>query len=213
MPQGGISGTAVAMATGGAFLAYIGLRNIPLGSGLRTMLHGQLPTPQAGGGSPAVAQAQAELAAGGSTLTPGTVGVASGLSGGTHPEIASDAAHYLGIPYVWGGADPSGFDCSGLVQWVLGHDLGVPNVPRTTYTQQPWRLLSPIPQSSIGAGDLVFWPGHVAIILNPSQVIHAPHPGATVRIENLASAGPTGTSPTFRRFIGQTNLTIAGVAH
>ena len=63
------------------------------------------------------------------------------------------AKQYLGVPYVWGGTTPSGFDCSGLIQYVYGQ-IGV-NISRTTYTQvNEGRYVS---RDELLAGDLVFF--------------------------------------------------------
>ncbi|MGW2919821.1 NlpC/P60 family protein [Streptomyces angustmyceticus] len=87
----------------------------------------------------------------------------------------------LGKPYVWGATGPSGYDCSGLTQaaWRSG---GV-SLPRTTYTQ-----ISSGPRvarSQLAPGDLVFFYSgisHVGIYVGDGKMIHAPHPGAPVRI-------------------------------
>ncbi|WP_129294617.1 NlpC/P60 family protein [Streptomyces lydicus] len=87
----------------------------------------------------------------------------------------------LGKPYVWGATGPSGFDCSGLTQaaWRSG---GV-SLPRTTYTQ-----ISSGPRidrSRLAPGDLVFFYSgisHVGLYIGDGKMIHAPHPGAPVRI-------------------------------
>ncbi|MGI5259724.1 NlpC/P60 family protein [Streptomyces angustmyceticus] len=87
----------------------------------------------------------------------------------------------LGKPYVWGATGPSGYDCSGLTQaaWRSG---GV-SLPRTTYTQ-----ISSGPRvarSQLTPGDLVFFYSgisHVGIYVGDGKMIHAPHPGAPVRI-------------------------------
>lgn len=87
----------------------------------------------------------------------------------------------LGKPYVWGATGPSAYDCSGLTQaaWRSG---GV-SLPRTTYTQ-----ISSGPRidrSRLAPGDLVFFYSgisHVGIYIGDGKMIHAPHPGAPVRI-------------------------------
>ncbi|MEU8915736.1 NlpC/P60 family protein [Streptomyces nigrescens] len=87
----------------------------------------------------------------------------------------------LGKPYVWGATGPSAYDCSGLTQaaWKAG---GVA-LPRTTYTQ-----ISSGPRvdrSQLAPGDLVFFYSgisHVGLYVGNGQMIHAPHPGAPVRI-------------------------------
>jgi len=102
----------------------------------------------------------------------------------THADAASIAARYLGVPYVWGGASPSGFDCSGLVMYVYAQ-LGV-SLPH--YTVSQWNATTPIPTSALAPGDLVFFDGlgHVGIYIGNGEFIHAPHTGTVVQIASLS---------------------------
>ena len=104
-------------------------------------------------------------------------------SGGGHPEAASIAARYLGVPYRWGGASPSGFDCSGLVTYVYAQ-LGI-SLPH--YTVSQWNATRPISVSELQPGDLVFFAGlsHVGIYIGNNQMIHAPHTGTVVQVATL----------------------------
>lgn len=83
----------------------------------------------------------------------------------------------LGTPYVWGGESPSGFDCSGLVQWALGR-MGV-WVPRTSSEQ--WYYTAPVQQ--LQPGDLVFFqtyqpgPSHVGVYVGDGQFVSADNKG------------------------------------
>ena len=95
---------------------------------------------------------------------------------------------YLGTPYHWGGSNPkSGFDCSGLLQYVWGK-AGV-QIPRTTYQQ--WRVGKPVSMQGLRPGDAVFFepskqgPGHVGMYIGGGKFIEAPHTGADVRISKL----------------------------
>ena len=89
----------------------------------------------------------------------------------------------LGVPYVYGGESPGGFDCSGLVMWVYGR-LGIPlphNAAALYSTGQP------VSRSHLRPGDLVFFHGlgHVGIYVGQGRMIHAPQTGERVEIEAL----------------------------
>lgn len=97
--------------------------------------------------------------------------------------IISYAQSFIGVPYVWGGSTPSGFDCSGLVQYVYAH-YGV-NLPRVTTAQENAGTV--IPVSAAQPGDLYFWGAkgssyHVAIATGGGSFIHAPEPGESVKV-------------------------------
>lgn len=106
--------------------------------------------------------------------------------------ITAYALTFLGVPYVWGGTTPSGFDCSGYVQYVYNH-FGI-NVGRTTYTQQ--YAGTKISVASAQAGDLYFWGSygsayHVAIALGGGQYVMAPAPGQVVKTGNVSFYTPS----------------------
>jgi len=106
------------------------------------------------------------------------------VTGAGHPAAASIALRYLGVPYVWGGASPRGFDCSGLVMYVYAQ-LGI-SLPH--YTVAQWGATSHIPLSQAQPGDLVFFDGlgHVGIYLGNNQFVHAPHTGTVVQVASLS---------------------------
>ncbi|MFJ1547010.1 NlpC/P60 family protein [Streptomyces sp. NPDC088246] len=99
----------------------------------------------------------------------------------------------LGKPYVWGATGPSSFDCSGLTQ-AAWRSAGV-SLPRTTYTQI--NAGQHISRSELAPGDLVFFysgVSHVGLYIGNGQMIHAPRPGAPVRIapiDQMPFAGAT----------------------
>ena len=130
----------------------------------------------------AAAKAREQSAGGGLPSLPPVLGNGSG-----HPEAAHIALQYLGVPYVWGGASPSGFDCSGLVMYVYGQ-LGI-SLPH--YTVSQWDATESITQSQAQPGDLVFFNGleHVGIYLGGGQMVDAPHTGAVVRVESIYGFG------------------------
>ncbi len=116
----------------------------------------------------------ATASAGGTTVAPpsqygGVVGV---------------AMRYLGTPYVWGGASPGGFDCSGLVMYAYSQ-VGV-SLPH--YTGAQWNVGVAVSRSDLQPGDLVFFDGlgHVGIYIGGNQFIHAPHTGDVVKISSIS---------------------------
>jgi peptidoglycan DL-endopeptidase CwlO len=93
------------------------------------------------------------------------------------------AEQYLGVPYVWGGASPSGFDCSGLTMYVYAQ-LGV-SLPHNAAAQ--YGMGTPVPSNALEPGDLVFFDGlgHVGIYVGGGSFIHAPHTWDVVRISSM----------------------------
>jgi cell wall-associated NlpC family hydrolase len=96
------------------------------------------------------------------------------------------AMQYLGVPYVWGGASPSGFDCSGLVVYAFAQ-AGLPGLPH--YTGSLWQMGVAVSRDQLAAGDLVFFNGlgHMGIYIGGGQFIHAPHTGDVVKISDMSS--------------------------
>ena len=89
----------------------------------------------------------------------------------------------LGVPYVWGGSSPAGFDCSGLVSWVYGR-LGI-SLPHNAAAL--YGVGRSVPLSAMRPGDLVFFSGlgHVGLYVGHGRMIHAPQSGRSVEIEAL----------------------------
>ena len=132
----------------------------------------------------AAATAAAAAASGGGSVggTGGSIPVPpSSTLGGQAVAIAEQ---YLGVPYVWGGASPSGFDCSGLVMYVYGR-LGV-SLPHNAAAQ--YSMGTSVPRDALEPGDLVFFDGlgHVGIYVGGGSFIHAPHTGTVVQISSLS---------------------------
>jgi cell wall-associated NlpC family hydrolase len=94
------------------------------------------------------------------------------------------AEGYLGAPYQWGGRESLGLDCSGLVQQALAACGRA--VPRDTDLQLAF--FAPIAEAERRRGDLVFWKGHVAILLDAGAILHANAHHMAVAVEPLAEA-------------------------
>ena len=102
---------------------------------------------------------------------------------GQYGGVAGIALQYLGIPYVWAGASPAGFDCSGFVQYVFAQ-VGV-SLPHNAAAQYGYG--TPVPREALQAGDLVFFNGlgHVGIYIGGGQFVHSPHSGDVVKISSI----------------------------
>jgi cell wall-associated NlpC family hydrolase len=106
-------------------------------------------------------------------------------SGSGNAAAASIAMQYLGVPYVWGGASPSGFDCSGLASYAYAQ-IGK-SVPH--YTGAIWAAFPKVPSSDLQPGDLVFYRpdlGHMGIYIGGGQYVHAPQTGDVVKVSSMA---------------------------
>ncbi|MEU1315409.1 NlpC/P60 family protein [Streptomyces tibetensis] len=117
---------------------------------------------------------------------PGPGGATAASGRGSAAVAAARSA--LGKPYVWGANGPTGFDCSGLMQWSYAQ-AGV-SLPRTSQGQR--YAGRQVPLSEARPGDLVVYRGdasHVGMYMGDGQVIHAPYPGAPVRYD------PVGMMP------------------
>lgn len=120
----------------------------------------------------------------------GAGGPVAGLPAGSARAAAAVMAvqRALGLPYVWGANGPSGFDCSGLMQWAYAQ-AGV-SLPRTSQAQRYAGRMVPLAQAR--PGDLVAYradASHIGMYVGNGQVIHAPYPGAPVRYD------PVGMMP------------------
>ena len=152
------------------------------------------PMPGGSGGGVAIpAPAPAEPAAP-ATAAPPVVAVApapvvprAGTADGY--SLSSAALSLRGAPYRWGGTDPNGFDCSGLVSYVFGqHGLQMPREARDQF-----KVGRNVPRDRLEPGDLVFFttiaPGasHVGIAIGGDQFVHAPSERGVVRVEQLTT--------------------------
>ena len=139
-------------------------------------------------------QQASQLAVGGIGSDPSYVAPPSQYSG-----VVGIAMQFLGVPYVWGGSSPSGFDCSGLVMYVYAQ-VGV-SLPH--YTGAQWNAGVPVSQGDLQPGDLVFFDGlgHVGIYIGGGEFIHAPHTGDVVRIDSLSEGWYSATYDGARRIV------------
>lgn len=141
---------------------------------------------------------------------PGDVAAFTSTPGPAAAKIIAYARAQLGKPYVFGGAGPDSFDCSGLT--TMAYRAAGITIPRTADIQ--YHYGKHIPPGTEQPGDLVFFtgsdgttanPGHVGIVTNPQtgMMIVAPHTGANVRLQSYKDypGGPLGfTRPLLRRF-------------
>jgi peptidoglycan DL-endopeptidase CwlO len=98
--------------------------------------------------------------------------------------VVGIAMQYLGTPYVYGGASPGGFDCSGFIMYVYAQ-VGV-SLPHNAAAQYGYG--TPVDRSQLQAGDLVFFNGlgHAGIYIGGGSFIHSPHTGDVVKISPMS---------------------------
>lgn len=105
------------------------------------------------------------------------------------PDWVAVAERFLGVPYLWGGKDAGGLDCSGLIQTALAA-AGI-KAPRDTDMMEE-NLGSPVAASTklagLRRGDLIFWKGHVGVMLDATRFLHANAFHMEVAAEPIAAA-------------------------
>jgi peptidoglycan DL-endopeptidase CwlO len=124
-----------------------------------------------------------ELASAGTSSSPAATPVVQAPPA-KYGGVVGIAMQYLGIPYVYGGASPSGFDCSGFIMYVYAK-VGV-SLPHNAAAQYGYG--TPVDRSQLQPGDLVFFNGlgHAGIYIGGGSFIHAPHTGDVVKISSLS---------------------------
>lgn len=177
---GGISGLALLVGLAGVILVQSGIKNAPVQEILSSYLT-RRPTNSL---PPTVTAVPWTSAGAGQTVSRLTSGAA----------VAADAAKYAdlnggkGVPYVWAGETPDGWDCSGFVTWVLHHDFGI-ELPDNTHTVTGqfyvWSGATTVPRSQTQAGDLVCWLGHIGIATDANTMVNAPGVGLGTRIQPI----------------------------
>jgi cell wall-associated NlpC family hydrolase len=132
-----------------------------------------------------LAQAQAQILPSSNVI--GASGQAPGgetyIPSSSYSGVVGVAMQYLGTPYVWAGAAPGGFDCSGLVMYAY-EQVGV-SLPHSSYAM--WDYGVPVAKDQLEPGDIVFFDGlgHVGLYIGGGDFIQAPHTGDVVRVSSL----------------------------
>lgn len=199
----------------GALLVWSALRGAGISASLKDVVTGHEPsgananpivdTPAAGNGS-------------GGTIS----------SGGytTSSAIANDFMQYVGkVPYRWGGANPRGWDCSGSLNYVLCHDLGVaiPGYKGGTFTGSVhgpvtgqwliWPGAVTIPAGNVQPGDLCCWPTHIGVAVDSQHYVSAIDTQYGTGVQRIHGGGPGGELVTFRRLKAAIAPGEAGIPH
>ncbi|KRC42569.1 glycoside hydrolase [Oerskovia sp. Root918] len=101
--------------------------------------------------------------------------------------IVSIASRYVGVPYVYGGTTPDGFDCSGFTSYVFAQ-VGI-TLPRQSSAQG--NVGTKVSRADAQPGDLIWTPGHISIYAGDNMQIDAPRPGKTIQFRQIWQSNPT----------------------
>lgn len=113
-------------------------------------------------------------------------------------ELIELAKAFIGVPYLWGGKTPFGFDCSGFVQTLF--DFFLLEIPRDSKDQMKCGML--VRRENLRLGDLIFFPGHVGIYLSNGEIIHANLSRGHVSIDSLEKSHPNYIAHLDKNFLG-----------
>lgn len=131
-------------------------------------------------------------ASSGTAITPSNTAASVSISA-KRQSVLNYAAQFLGVPYVYGGSTPSGFDCSGLTSYVFKNTVG--SIPRVAQAQ--YDATTRVSRDDLLPGDLVFFGSstssisHVGIYVGSNQFIHAPNTGDVVKYSSLTGSYAT----------------------
>jgi hypothetical protein len=178
----GISGVAVALATGGGVLLYAGFQGLNPLQALKDITSGQ--TKELAGSQVSYTRDLSRIGGGVAQASTGGGSVGSGA----HPEIAQAALRHRDEKYSqtkrWA---PGYSDCSSFVGKSL-KDVGItPPSGSVTSSYLTWRQLKTISRAEIGAGDLLCAGGHIAIALSPTTAIGQQNGRQNVRVDTIST--------------------------
>ncbi len=198
----GLSLPAIGAISLGGVLAYSGLKGKGFSAVVRNLIAGKDPGLLPVTGAIAV------------TSSPSGTAQPSAYTTGGNSAIVNDGRQYLGVPYSWGKANPKdGWDCSGYLNWVLGHDLGmtlplgVKNFDGSwhgpvTGNYLLWTGATTIPRSQAAPGDLACWPTHIGIVSGSNTMLNAYSRSRPTSETPIDGWGPPGEPLTIRRITG-----------
>jgi hypothetical protein len=204
-----INGVAVSVFILGGIVVYSGTKGISVLAAIRSLVAGKNPNVV-----PQTQQLASNVSVDSGLSTVDTPAMDRGLTGG-NSAIANDALQYQGkVPYVFAGANPQhGWDCSGFVNYVIGHDLGlrIPGVigrfkgtfhgpPASLWQVSP--LCKTIPRNQASAGDLACWTTHIGIVIDGDHMINAYNFGTNTIVTGIESGGPKFEPLMIRRYQG-----------
>jgi cell wall-associated NlpC family hydrolase len=213
----GISGTGLALATAGGIMLWAGLSGASPLTILKTVGSGKAPPPADVG--TLLSELGSDLFSGlgsaiGSALGvsnntgssgssgSGTVNASVGTGSALGVAIANDAVKYVGTKYVYAGNTPAtGWDCSGMVNYVLHTDLGytIPNSRPTSEDYLTWKGATTVATADAQPGDLVCWLTHIIIAISNTEGVGAENPTKGTVTGAFNDMGPGGETFIIRR--------------